>query len=310
MKLAYAFRKSTFYPHRGENKTLPPPGLREAYFSKVRSLGFEGFELSLESLGGFNVSAGDVKRLRRELEDSGLPCVAFRCQGTVVDDWDAQRSRELLGKSLQVAEWLGAGLLNMNVIGRFVSGKPGLLHGQVVSQVSSRTASEEDYRSTALRLARVADMAADSGADLSIEVHNNSIVDNSWSALRLLKLIDRPNVGLNPDIKNIYWAYDEPEESSEDAILAMAPHAIYWHCKNVTRIPLSKGRNTVFVRNALPDGDINYRFAVAAMLDAGYDGYLAIEGHIHGDQLSVDGRSAAYLKSLIEELAPMGSEYS
>ena len=119
----------------------------------------------------------------------------------------------------------------------------------------------------------------------------------------MLELIDRPNVGLNPDIKNIHWAYDEPEKSSEDAILAMARHAIYWHCKNITRIPLPKKGYTVFVRNALPDGDIDYRFAVAAMLDAGYDGYLAIEGNIHGDQLDIDGKSAAYAKSLIEELA-------
>ena len=303
MKLAYAYRKSTFYPHRGQNRMLPPPNLREAYLSKVRSLGFEGFDLSLESLGGIDASARAVKRLRRELEELGLPCVAFRCKGSVSDDWDAEENRALLRKSVRAAGWLGAGILNMNVIGRVLPGKQGDLHGKTVTQGSSRTATEADFAITARRLARVADLAADSSVDLAVEVHNSSIVDNSWSALRMLELIDRPNVSLNPDIKNIHWAYDEPEKSSEDAILAMARHAIYWHCKNITRIPLPKKGYTVFVRNALPDGDIDYRFAVAAMLDAGYDGYLAIEGNIHGDQLDVDGRSPAYARSLIEELA-------
>ena len=128
-------------------------------------------------------------------------------------------------------------------------------------------------------------------------------MDNSKSVLHMLELVDRPNVGVNPDVKNIYWAYDVPEESCEDAIVALAPHAIYWHCKNVTRIPLPKEGYTVFVRNSLPDGEINYRFLVAAMLAAGYRGDIAVEGHTAGDQLYIDGRSVAYLKSLIDELS-------
>ena len=200
MKLAYAYRKSTFYPHRGQNRMLPPPNLREAYLSKVRSLGFEGFDLSLESLGGIDASARAVKRLRRELEELGLPCVAFRCKGSVSDDWDAEENRALLRKSVRAAGWLGAGILNMNVIGRVLPGKQGDLHGKTVTQGSSRTATEADFAITARRLARVADLAADSSVDLAVEVHNSSIVDNSWSALRMLELIDRPNVSLNPDI--------------------------------------------------------------------------------------------------------------
>ena len=118
----------------------------------------------------------------------------------------------------------------------------------------------------------------------------------------MLELIDRPNVGTNPDIKNIYWAYNEPEESCEEAILALAPHANYWHCKNVTRIPLPRTDFTVFIRHSLSDGEVNHRFGIAAMLDAGYTGYLAIEGNPNVDQLYVDGQSVAYARALLEEL--------
>ena len=302
MKLAYAFRKSTFYPYRGRDRALPPAELRQAYLSKVRSLGYEGIELSLDSLGGVDCAESTVVDLRRELEDSGLPCVAVRCRGSLKDEQVAEENRELLKKGVQAAQWIGAEILDTTVTSPAQPDQPGDFRGQSVSQGSSRMASDADFDATAQWLTQVADMAADSGVSLSIELHHNSIVDNSWSALRMLKLVDRPNVGLNPDIKNIYWAYDEPEESSEDAILALAPHAIYWHCKNVTRIPLPKEGYTVYVRNSLPDGEIDYRFAVAAMFDAGYNGYLAIEGHVYGDQLYIDGRSAAYAKSLIEEL--------
>ena len=52
----------------------------------------------------------------------------------------------------------------------------------------------------------------------------------------------------------------------------------------------------------LPDGEIDYRFAIAALLDADYDGYLAIEGVRYGDGFHQDGRSVAYVKSVLAEL--------
>jgi hypothetical protein len=54
----------------------------------------------------------------------------------------------------------------------------------------------------------------------------------------------------------------------------------------------------------LPDGDIDYRFAVAAMLKAGYGGVLAIEGAREGDALSKDRRGIAYIRELLRELSP------
>ena len=55
------------------------------------------------------------------------------------------------------------------------------------------------------------------------------------------------------------------------------------------------------MRVPLPDGDIDYRFAVNAMQDAGYDGYLAIEGAVLGDQLHADRRSVEYVQGILAE---------
>ena len=84
-----------------------------------------------------------------------------------------------------------------------------------------------------------------------------------------MELIDSPNIFLNPDLGNIYWCYDIPEESTEDAIVALAPHSRYWHCKNLKRVYIPENEHSIFLRTALPDGDIDYRFAITAMKEAG-----------------------------------------
>ena len=87
-----------------------------------------------------------------------------------------------------------------------------------------------------------------------------------------MELVDHPAVGLNPDLGNVYWTYHVPEESSEQAIAAMAPHAKYWHLKNLRRTYVPGQEFALFHQTPLPDGEIDYRFAVAAMLAAGVGG--------------------------------------
>ena len=106
----------------------------------------------------------------------------------------------------------------------------------------------KDYETLADALQAGCDVAADSGVVITIEVHQNSLVDNSWSALLTHDMVDRPNFGINPDLGNIYWCYDEPEESMEDAIVALAPVSKYWHCKNMYRVHHPENHRAVYVR--------------------------------------------------------------
>ena len=46
----------------------------------------------------------------------------------------------------------------------------------------------------------------------------------------------------------------------------------------------------------------DYRVAISAMADAGFDGYLAVEGATQGDQLYADRRSFEYVKSVLAEI--------
>ena len=60
--------------------------------------------------------------------------------------------------------------------------------------------------------------------------------------------------------------------------------------------------SSYFVRVPLPDGDLDYRFAISAMINAGYDGFLAVEGATAGDAISADSRSFTYVKDLLQEI--------
>ena len=267
----------------------------------MRDIGFEGLELGLDDL--IDRSDAEVDDLGGELRDAGLPCLGIRGGGGLHHPRVARQNRARLERGVDLAARIGAGVLNTLTNAPLAPDLPGAGSGWggQVSQNSSRGASEANYRSNAEGIAAVADRAADLGVAISIELHQNTICDNSWSLIHLLELIDRPNVGANPDLGNLYWTYETPEESCEEAILALAPHANYWHMKNLLRVPLPGLQRAVYLRRPIPDGEINYRFAVAAMLDAGYDGCFGVEGMIAGDQLTDDARSYRRIRSLVEE---------
>lgn len=297
MKVAYAFRRGVLYPH--QDGGIGSKEHRSAFLKKAKDIGFDGIEL-----GPSVLDQPDVATLRAELEDAGMPCVAIRGGGGFIAPRNALGAGKQWERIIQFAAQIGAGVVNSTIGGSPAPDPRGIgtYRGERISQGSSRTAREEDYERTARGLSEAAKVAADHGLEISIEIHQNTIVDNSWTALHLLELIDQPNVGINPDLGNIYWTYDIPEESCEDAIATLAPHCNYWHCKNLYRVHIPDLEKSILLQAPIPDGDIDYRFAISAMLDADYSGYLAIEGMRLGDQFHGDLKSVAYVKSVAAEL--------
>ena len=48
----------------------------------------------------------------------------------------------------------------------------------------------------------------------------------------------------------------------EQAIVALAPYSRYWHCKNLYRVHVPETERAYFIGVPLPDGDIDYHFAI------------------------------------------------
>jgi sugar phosphate isomerase/epimerase len=304
LKICYAYRRATYYPYiAGESWRMPDESALPGWLGKIKDIGFDGIELGLESLGGLEATERQVREIQKRLTDAGTPCVVVRAGGGLCQPNVAARNRARLEKAVQVASWAGIGTVNTalatpprnRTLGSTAVGAP-------VQPGSGQLATEEDFIRTARVLHEVGEMAGDSGVNITIEVHQHAIADASWSTLHLLDLADSPYVFANPDLGNIYWNYDVPEESTEDAIVALAPRSKYWHCKNLHRVHIPEIEHSYYVRVPLPDGDIDYRFAISAMVEAGYDGYLAIEGANTGDQLYKDQRSFNYVKGILAEL--------
>ncbi|MGE3269547.1 MAG: sugar phosphate isomerase/epimerase family protein [Chloroflexota bacterium] len=303
MKLCYALRRGVFYPSTQDLfGTMPPKEHRPGYLKLVKSYGFDGVEIAAASQA--ELDSGAARDFGQELKDAGLPALCVRAGGPIAHHAAGLEARARLERAITLAAALGATVVNTTFVTPATD--PGGLgsdrRGERISQGSSRMASEADFEATAKHLRHFGQMAADHGLDISIEVHQGSIADNSSTTLHLLDMVGMDNVGANPDLGNIYWHYETPEESCEKAIVALAPRSTYWHCKNLRRLHIPELDKSWFIRVPLDDGDIDYRFAISAMVDAGYSGYLAVEGAQVGDQLTLDRRSADYVRSVLKDL--------
>ena len=303
MRFCYGFRHFGLYPQSLSPWDRHPEDFTDRFLAKVAGMGFDGVEMGCEVLERTGGTEKDVTEFGRRLADAGAPIVSIRAGGSFSDPRWGKANRERQRRAIAYAGWLKAEVVNgaISSPARYET-ELAMMLGRTRSQDSSRDARMSEYEAIAAVYQEACDLAADSGVALSVEVHQNSQVDNSWSALLLNEMVGRENFGVNPDLGNILWTYDVPEESSENAIRAMAPEAVYWHCKNMVRVYHPENRRTVFLRAPLPDGEIDYRFASAAMHDAGYRGYTVIEGAGEGDQFHTDQKSLDYMKGIWAEL--------
>ncbi len=303
MKYCYANRRHTLYPDSLDNWNVTPEDYTDAFVGKAAEIGFDGFEIGFPAINALDGDQSAVKGFGKRLRDAGVPAVSLRSGGslTAAQGYKANRSR--LEQMVNAASQIGAEVVNgaLSAQARY-PGKPGSSSGWPVSQDSSREAMIYEYERLATELQKACDQAAGDGIKIAVEVHQNSLVDNSWSATLINDLVDRDNFGINPDLGNIYWTYDVPEESTEDAIKALAPISVYWHCKNLMRVYHPENERAVYLRVPLQDGEIDYRFALSAMVDANFDGYMAIEGMQLGDQFHADQKSLEYSKGIVAEL--------
>ena len=308
MRFCYAHRRYALYPDSRDSWNLAPDDYTEAFLTRAKAIGFDAIEVGVEVLEKTGGSERQVKAFGQRLRAAGMPIGCVRAGGTLTDARHGPRNRQRQAKAIEFAGWVGAEVVNTALSaparrpGHPAGSLPGSQHGWPVSQDASRDAMLSEYEALAKACQIACDRAAGVGVAISVEVHQNSLVDNSWSAQLIHGLVGRRNFGINPDLGNLLWTYDVPEESSDDCIRKLAAISVYWHCKNLLRVYHPEMQRSVFLRVPLPDGEIDYRFAASAMSAAGYTGYMAIEGASVGDQFHADQKSLAYAKAVWAEL--------
>lgn len=154
----------------------------------------------------------------------------------------------------------------------------------------------ETWQLAVARLQELGDHAASLGLQLSLEMYEDTLLGSSASGVRLVQDIDRANVGLNPDLGNLYRLH-RPIEDFLTAVERCMPHANYWHVKNYYRSEDAAG-NVVSIPAPMAHGSANYRRAIQIAVDAGFDGPFCVE-HYGGDGLSVSAENRDYIRRML-----------
>jgi sugar phosphate isomerase/epimerase len=298
MRLACSTRGLDLYPDRYGQAT---PKTRARVFTWMRRAGFEAVEMEDKWCNVEEMSPGELVELRAAAADAGVTLTLKLHYRDLHTPEVAAANEASVQRAIQVAETVGAPVVSLGL-----ATPPTAL--DAVSRRIGRPWNgggadmpDEAFTRTAAALRRLADAAADAGVDLTVELHQGSIVDNSERLLRLLDLVDYANVGANPDIANNLQTTPAPGETWREAIERLAPRANYWHVKNLRRIEIP-GRDPYLVRRALHEGEIDYRWAVSVMHAAGFEGYVVVEGPGSGDHLRACEEGRLYIRYLLDEI--------
>lgn len=242
--------------------------------------GFTGIEISPHWLNIDDAPISELVDFRRQAATAGLTISGInvnRClftRGARADESLARARR-----AIDAAAILAAPLVTLSL------SLP--LDGQPRPVLLGCDVLEDERQRAAGILAEWALIAAREGVELSLELHDDGLLDTAEYCLEMVHRIGASNVGVNPDLGNLVRSQPAPV-AWDTALAQLAPRANNWHVKNY--------------RGAQPaplwDGDIDYARATVIMQAAGYRGWVSIEGYF-GDVLNLQARSLAYLKQLV-----------
>ena len=165
-------------------------------------------------------------------------------------------------------------------------------------------ASDEAYRMAASYLAPFARRCGEFGGALSLELHDDGLQDTADGCLKLLRLIDEPNVGTNPDIGNWYRVPYEQRGTWRDQIAQLAASTNYWEVKNYRRLAVPDAHRAYSWVTDLADGDMDFREATVSLWRAGFRGWVCNEGGT-GDRVQATLRYIAYMRWILDEWIPL-----
>ena len=284
---------------------VPSQKSRRNLFSWAKRKGFDGIELGSWRFDFYSASRKEIDQLKQDLLDFELELASLNClRKCVTHPAVAEQNKRDLRRAVEIAEVLRPRYISISLALELEdSGAPNPHGGRQASLGSSAGARETEFDEAAAFLAELAEHASRFGCGVALELHHCSLADNSQSLLRILELANHPNLSANPDLVNLYRAYEVPEEPWYEALERLSGRVELWHVKNVQRIHVPEARESFFLHASLDEGDIDYRWALARLVASGFDGYMSIEGAGAGDLLAFAGRGKAYLDELIRELS-------
>lgn len=245
--------------------------------------------------------------IKAVLDDVGLAVAAFntlRKSLFVPELADVDEKR--LYHCLEVCEVLKPAVVDVNVNVPIPTGlDPFAMAARPIFR--GDYASGEAFAQAAARLKPFAQACAKLGAQLSIELHDDGLHDTADNCLRLVSLIDEPNVGVNPDLGNWYRVPYQHPDSWRDQIVKLAPRTNYWEVKNYKRIIVPSDHRAYSWSADLDEGDLDFRESAVILWKAGFRGWICNEGG-NGDYVRSNLRYLSYMRWILDEWIPSMEE--
>lgn len=168
---------------------------------------------------------------------------------------------------------------------------------------SSGQATLEHWERAAEWLRCAADLAAEAGVKLAMELHFGGLTESAEDGARLCAMVGRPNLGIILDPGNMFIA---GADFGAEAVRISGDRVFHVHVKDEARIedPSDPSHFDVegqlYAHRLLGEGEVDHLPAFRALAQNGYDGYLSAECHgTHGDREKVARHELAELSRLI-----------
>lgn len=150
------------------------------------------------------------------------------------------------------------------------------------------------------RVRELADHAVRNDMELSIEIYEDSYAGGAEEAVQLIKDIDHPSVGLNPDFGNLIRLH-RPIEKYQSMFEIALPYANYWHIKNYLRDEDPSTGAYFSAPASLATGLIDYRSVIRWAVTKGYRGAFQTE-HYGGDWLTMGALNRDYIRVILRSV--------
>ena len=269
-----------------------------------RSRGIEGVVLYDTAPDFYRTDPSHFATIRQVAIDEGLEIAGFNCLRKSLFMPDLMAADHLKCEHiLAVCAVLKPAIVDMSVNVPIPTGLDPL---QMAARPLFRGeyASDEAYRVSAAYLKPFARRCADFGAQFSIELHDDGLQDTADGCLKLMRLIDEPNVGLNPDIGNWYRVPYQHREGWRSQVAKMAPHTNYWEVKNYKRILVPDDQRAYSWNVDLDEGDLDFREAAVMLWQSGFRGWVCNEGG-NGDHVRSTMKYIEYMRWILDEWVPV-----
>ncbi len=157
-------------------------------------------------------------------------------------------------------------------------------------------AEDEAWGSTVRTVSRVCEHAEKVGAVLAIEPSGSCFVRDCEMWLGLARKVGSKALEVNYDPANIVLAGRDPVEG----VCAVGEHIVHTHAKDIASVGEGEGESARARDVPAGEGEVGYPAYLAALEQAGYDGYLTIEMHAgETDRRDDILRAAANLRKML-----------